>query len=173
MLRERTARIANNIPETGKIDAAQIRTGLVFETSRLGLSDVPADRRRGRSRSSDDDNVRQAENTARALSIGRRRRFLGERKVSFHDLPCIAVDPLSLATVSVGLEPRLPASAAIPAPLRSLRIGSLSRDVQAQTHPSYYGPVPEFSDDVSGKVVWCPCTLELNALCSASVRCVR
>ena len=69
-------------------------------------------------------------------AIARRRRFLGERKVSFHDLPCIAVDPLSLATVSVGLEPRLPASAAIPAPLRSLRIGVLSRDVQAQTHPS-------------------------------------
>ena len=69
-------------------------------------------------------------------AIARRSRFLGERKVSFHDLPCIAVDPLSLATVSVGLEPRLPASAAIPAPLRSLRIGVLSRDVQAQTHPS-------------------------------------
>ncbi len=62
-------------------------------------------------------------------AIARRRRFLGERKVSFHDLPCIAVDPLSLATVSVGLEPRLPASAAIPAPLRSLRIGSLSHDI--------------------------------------------
>ena len=69
-------------------------------------------------------------------AIARRRRFLGERKVSFHDLPCIAVAPLSLATVSVGLEPRLPASAAIPAPLRSLRIGALSYNIHAQTHPS-------------------------------------
>ncbi len=53
--------------DTVGIDAAQIRTGLVFETSRLGLSDVPADRRRCRSPSSDDNNVRHAENTPRRL----------------------------------------------------------------------------------------------------------
>ncbi len=53
--------------DTAGIDAAQIRTGLVFETSRLGLSDVPADRRRCRSPSSDDDNARRAENIPRRL----------------------------------------------------------------------------------------------------------
>jgi len=69
-------------------------------------------------------------------AIARRRRFLGERKVSFHDLPCIAVYPCSLTIASVGLEPRFPASAAIPAPLRSLRIGALSYNIHARTHPS-------------------------------------
>ncbi len=53
--------------DTAGNDAAQIRTGLVFETSRLGLSDVPADRRRCRSPSSDDGNARRAENALRRL----------------------------------------------------------------------------------------------------------
>ncbi len=64
-----------------------------------------------------------------SYAITRRRRFLSEGEVSFHGLPRIAVDPYTWTIASVGLEPRFPASAAIPAPLRSLRIGSLSHDI--------------------------------------------
>ena len=71
-----------------------------------------------------------------SYSVSSRRCFLGESEVSFHHLPRIAVDPCGLTIASVGLEPRFPASAAIPAPLRSLRIGALSYNIHAQTHPS-------------------------------------
>ena len=69
-------------------------------------------------------------------SIPGRRRFPSKGEVFFHHLLCVAVDPYSLAIVPIALEPRFPASAAIPVPLRSLRIRVLSHDIQAQTLPS-------------------------------------
>ncbi len=71
-----------------------------------------------------------------SYAITRRRRFLSVGEVSFHGLPRIAVDPYTWTIASVGLEPRFPASAAIPALLRSLRIGALSYNIHARTHPS-------------------------------------
>ncbi len=51
--------------DTTGIDAAQIRTGFVFETSRLELCDLPA--RPGRLPSSHDNSAQRAENVPRRL----------------------------------------------------------------------------------------------------------
>ena len=59
--------------------------------------------------------------------------FSCKSKVFFHDLACIATDSRAFAPAS--LVPRVPASAAIAAPLRSFSVGTLSHSIRVQTDP--------------------------------------
>ena len=91
-------------------------------------------------------------------AISRGRCVPCQRKVFFHDLACIATD--RRAIVPASLVPRVPANTAIAAPLRSLRIGTLSHSIRVQTRAfprstvqtaeSDHGRLPEHADAVTG-----------------------
>ena len=84
--------------------------------------------------------------------------FPCERKIFFHDLAGIATD--RRAIIPASLVPGVPARTAIAAPLRALRIGTLSHSVRVQTHPFLrstlltadcdHGQLPAFADAVTG-----------------------
>ncbi len=95
-------------------------------------------------------------------TISRNRSVPCEGKVFVHDLACIAAGRRAIVSASLG--PMVSIVAAIAAPLRSLRIGTLSHSIRVQTHPflgstiqtanSDHERLPELADAVTGWLVW-------------------